>query len=96
MSISLLESLRESFPADVIERAASIVDESPASTTKAVNATLPVMLGGLVDRADDPNVLASLVALLRQVGNDSDALRSPAAMLDGLQGTDTAAGDVGE
>jgi outer membrane protein OmpA-like peptidoglycan-associated protein len=96
MSISLLESLRESFPADVIERAASIVDESPASTTKAVNATLPVMLGGLVDRADDPNVLASLVALLRQVGSDSDALRSPAAMLDGLQGTDTAAGDVGE
>lgn len=96
MSTSLLQSLREGLPADVIERAASVIGESPASTTKAVGATLPAMLGGLVNRSGDTNVLSNLIGLLRQAGSDSDALRSPAAMLDGLQGTGTAAGDMGD
>ena len=47
MAVHLLAYLKEQFSPAVVDQLSNELNETPANTLKAINGTLPILLGGL-------------------------------------------------
>ncbi|AQG80333.1 DUF937 domain-containing protein [Spirosoma montaniterrae] len=64
MAVHLLPLLREQFTPSVIDQLSQTLGESPANTLKAVNASLPTLLGGLTRHMQTTGGPSSTIAFL--------------------------------
>jgi hypothetical protein len=64
MAVHLLSYLKEQFTPGVIDLLSRELSESPANTLKAVNGSIPVLLGGLTRRIQASGGASSIVGLL--------------------------------
>jgi outer membrane protein OmpA-like peptidoglycan-associated protein len=53
---------------ELIEKAAGLVGESPANTRRALDAGVPAVVAGVVERGSSPSGAATLMSLLRESG----------------------------
>ena len=81
MSASLLESLSGLVTPDLIGKAAAALGEQPSAVTKGVGATLPLLLGSVAHRAQDPNFATALFNLVGEPANDGSLLRNLGSLL---------------
>lgn len=96
MSTNLLDSINSVLTPDLVGNAATALGESPVATGKAVGATVPVMLGGLVRGASDGNLMRQLMSMLKSPANDGAVLRRPELMLDAVTGRPGGITDLGD
>lgn len=90
MAVHLLSYLQEQFTPGVIDLLSRELSESPANTLKAVNGSLPSLLGGLARRAEASGGSSSIISLLAK-GDYSDTPLDVSQVLDEHQQTvDTA------
>jgi hypothetical protein len=64
MAVHLLSYLKEQFTPAVVDQLSSTLNESPANTLKAINGTLPTLLGGLTRRIQATGGASSIVDFL--------------------------------
>jgi hypothetical protein len=95
MSTNLLDSINSVLTPDLVGNAATALGESPVATGKAVGATVPVILGGLVRGASDGNLMSQLMSILKSPANDGAVLRRPELMLDAVTGRPGGITDLG-
>jgi Rad3-related DNA helicase len=76
MSTNLLDSISSVLSPDLVSNAASALGESPVATGKAVGATIPVILGGLVRGTGDGNLMSQILNMLKSPANDGTVLRN--------------------
>jgi OOP family OmpA-OmpF porin len=95
MSTNLLDSISSVLSPDLVSNAASALGESPVATGKAVGATIPVILGGLVRGTGDGNLMSQILNMLKSPANDGTVLRKPEIMLDALSGRPGGISDLG-
>lgn len=86
MPTNLLDSINSVLAPDLLGNAASLLGEPPVATGKAVSATIPVILGGLVRNAGDSNLMSQVLAMLKSPVNDGSVLRNPELILDAASG----------
>jgi outer membrane protein OmpA-like peptidoglycan-associated protein len=95
MSTNILDSINSTLTPDLVGNAATALGESPVATGKAVGATVPVILGGLVRAASDGNLMSQIMNLLKSPANDGTVLRKPELILDTTTGRPSAMADLG-
>ena len=66
MAVHLLSYLKEQFTPGVIDLLSQELGESPANTLKAVNGSLPTLLGGLAQRVQASGGASSVMGLLEK------------------------------
>lgn len=81
MAASLLESLGEYVTPELIGRIGSSLGESPGAVSKGVGAVLPALLGGLIQKSQEPSALQQIFSLITDPANDGSVLRDPGALL---------------
>lgn len=86
MAVHLLTLLKEQFTPGVIDLLSQELGESPANTLKAVNGSLPTLLGGLTRRVQASGGASSVVDLL-QKGDYSNTPLDVSQVLDEHQQT---------
>ena len=64
MAVHLLPYLKEQFTPAVVDQLSSVLNESPANTLKAINGSLPALLGGLTRRVQESGGAASMISFL--------------------------------
>lgn len=64
MAVHLISLLNDQFTPAVIDKLSVALNESPANTLKAVNGTLPTLLGGLTKRVQASGGAASVIDFL--------------------------------
>lgn len=64
MAVHLLSYLKEQFTPAVVDQLSSELNESPANTLKAINGSLPVLLGGLTRRVQASGGASSIISYL--------------------------------
>ncbi|MCX6218158.1 DUF937 domain-containing protein [Spirosoma sp.] len=64
MAVHLLNYLKEQFTPGVIDKLSTALNESPATTLKAVNGVLPTLLGALTRRVQSSGGASSIVSFL--------------------------------
>jgi len=95
MPTNLLDSINSVLTPDLVGTAATALGESPVATGKAVGATVPVILGGLVRGASDGNLMAQVMDLLKSPANDGTVLRKPELVLDTATGRPSGISNLG-
>lgn len=95
MPTNILDSVNSVLTPDLVGRAATALGESPVATGKAVGATLPAILGGLVRGSGDGNLMTQVFNLLKSPANDGSVLRNPDSMLDAVTGRASGTADLG-
>ncbi|MDB5240678.1 MAG: hypothetical protein JWP57_1303 [Spirosoma sp.] len=86
MAVHLLSYLKEQFTPGVIDLLSRELSESPTNTLKAVNGSLPTLLGGLARRLDASGGASSIISLLAK-GDYSDTPLDVSQVLDEHQQT---------
>jgi outer membrane protein OmpA-like peptidoglycan-associated protein len=66
MAPSLLGTIEEYLSADIVQRAAAFLGETPANTEKAVQSGVPAVLGGLIQQASTTDGAEGLLALVNK------------------------------
>ncbi|GAB3492962.1 hypothetical protein GCM10027341_07700 [Spirosoma knui] len=66
MAVHLLSLLKDQFTPGVIDQLSGELNESPANTLKAVNGSLPVLLGGLTRRVQATGGATSIINFLEK------------------------------
>jgi outer membrane protein OmpA-like peptidoglycan-associated protein len=66
MAASLLGTIEEYLSADIVQRAAAFLGETPANTEKAVQSGVPAVLGGLIQQASTTDGAEGLLALVNK------------------------------
>ena len=87
MSINLLELLKEHLSGDVVSNVAALIGESPDHTGNALNAALPSLLAGLVNKASDSSNIGGLFDLLVKGTHDGGILSNLGALSRGGEET---------
>ncbi|MBD2751521.1 DUF937 domain-containing protein [Spirosoma validum] len=64
MAVHLISYLKEQFTPTVVDQLSSALNESSANTLKAINGTLPTLLGGLARRVQATGGASSIVSFL--------------------------------
>ena len=64
MAVHLISYLKEQFTPAVVDQLSSSLNESSANTVKAINGTLPVLLGGLTRRIQASGGASSIIGFL--------------------------------
>jgi outer membrane protein OmpA-like peptidoglycan-associated protein len=80
MSASLLDGLTGLITPGVVSKAASMLGEPETAVGKGLGATLPALLGGVANRADDAGFASSLFDLVRSPSNDDSVLGNVAGL----------------
>jgi len=93
MSTNLLDSLKGYITPELISQASSMLGESESGVSKAVSAALPSLLGGLLNKSGDSNVMGSVMDLVTKSSGDSGGILSNLGGL--LGGGDSAASGIG-
>lgn len=86
MAVHLLTLLKEQFTPGIIDLLSRELSESPANTLKAVNGSLPTLLGGLTRRVQASGGASSVVGLLKK-GDYSNTPLDVSQVLDEHQQT---------
>lgn len=87
MSINLLELLKEHLSGDVVSNIAALIGETPDHTGNALNAVLPSLLAGLVDKGSDAASIGGLFDLLVKGTHDGGILSNLGALSRGGEET---------
>jgi len=74
MPTPLLDSLKDLVTPQLMSKAASLLGESEANTTKALGAALPSVLGGLLNKASDQGAAKKIFDLLTSRESDGSGL----------------------
>jgi outer membrane protein OmpA-like peptidoglycan-associated protein len=94
MPVNLINILRNEFSSDALERIASFVGETPASTQTALGSAIPAVLAGLAQKSQTPRGAEDIFGMLQRGGFSGQTLGTPTGML--TSRTDVAdAGKVG-
>jgi outer membrane protein OmpA-like peptidoglycan-associated protein len=80
MSASLLDGLTGLITPGLVSKAASMLGEPETAVGKGLGATLPALLGGVANRADDAGFASSLFELVRSPSNDGSVLDNVASL----------------
>jgi OmpA-OmpF porin, OOP family len=81
MAANLLESVGGFVTPDLIGRIGSTLGESPGAVSKGMGAVLPALLGGVIERSQQPSTLQQLFSLLTDPANDGSVLRDPGSLV---------------
>lgn len=81
MSAPLLESLSGLVTPELIGKAAAAFGEQPAAVGRGIGATLPLLLGHLSHRAQEPGFASALFDLATDPANDGSLLRNLGSLL---------------
>ena len=76
MDENLLKSLSSYVTPDLISKASSMLGESESGISKGMTSAIPSLLGGLVSKADNSDVLGGLMNLVNQKGFDAESVLS--------------------
>jgi outer membrane protein OmpA-like peptidoglycan-associated protein len=71
MAASLLGTIEEYLPADIVQRAAAFLGETPANTEKAVQTGVPALLGGLIQQASSSEGAEGVLAMIAKATQSS-------------------------
>ncbi|HEX2486566.1 MAG TPA: DUF937 domain-containing protein, partial [Myxococcota bacterium] len=85
MAASLLECGGEYFTPDLIGRVGVALGEAPGAVSKGLDAVLPALLAGVVERAREPHALHPIYALVSDAAVDPALARSPSRLLAALE-----------
>ncbi len=81
MAASLLDGLIGLITPDVVGKASSMLGESESAIRRGVGGTLPALLSGIANRADDASFSSSLFDLVRSPANDGSVLNDVGSFL---------------
>jgi OmpA-OmpF porin, OOP family len=74
MSVNLLDALKGYITPELISQASGILGESEGGISKAVSATLPTLLSGLVNKSSDSTVMGSVMDMVTSGASGSDGI----------------------
>lgn len=83
VTTSLMDLSRQYLTPDVLDKVASFTGESPAGAAKGLGASIPAVLGGLLQQSGNSASLAAIVSLFQQAPFDGSILTSLASTLSG-------------
>jgi OOP family OmpA-OmpF porin len=78
---SLMDGLKALITPDVVSKASSVFGESEAAVTKGLGAVLPMVLGGLANKATDRSLMSNLFDLVKEPAADGSVLGNVANLL---------------
>src|SRR5262245_6934486 len=83
MASNLLDELSAAVGPQLLSAASAQLGESQSSVSKGLLAALPLLLGALTEKAQDPSMLSRIMSLLTSRANSPDVLTNPNAILAG-------------
>lgn len=83
MATNLLDTISSYITPDIINRASSFTGESPANTSKALTAVVPMLLNHVSNLASNPGGLSQLESLLGRAGSESHLLDNVPGLFSG-------------
>ena len=86
MSINLLDLAKNYLTPDVLQGASKFIGESNASTTSAISAILPSLLGSLSTKAASSDGASSIMNMLTQGGHDGGMLNNASGIMNLFSG----------
>ena len=87
MGINLLDIVKQQIMGSVAEKAASLLGESPAATSKALGAALPAVLGGVANQGTSISGAEELMKMFSGGQHDGSILDSVGSLLGGGSAT---------
>ncbi|MET0760408.1 MAG: OmpA family protein [Flavobacterium sp.] len=82
MAANLVDILKGFITPDVISKASNMLDESESGISKAISASIPTLLSGLIHKSNDSGVMGSVMNLVSDnVSNAEDVLSNPSSLL---------------
>ena len=81
MGINLLDIVKQQIMGSVAEKAASLLGESPAATSKALGAALPAVLGGVANQGTSISGAEELMKMFSGGQHDGSILDSVGSLL---------------
>ena len=87
MGINLLDMVKQQVMGSVAEKAASLLGESPAATSKALSAALPAVLGGVANQCTTISGAENLLKMFSGGQHDGSILDSVGSLLGGGSAT---------
>jgi outer membrane protein OmpA-like peptidoglycan-associated protein len=85
MATSVMDSLQGLVTPQLLSDASSRLDEPESAVSKGLRAAFPLILGGLMQKLNDPNLISQIMGLLTNRANNSDLLAHPEKALAGEQ-----------
>ncbi len=92
----LVTTITDMLTPDLLQKAASLVGETPTVTQKGLGLAVPTVLSGLANLSSTDTGASQLLGLVNRLGGDGDLLGSLAGFLGGGSGTQTAMTAAGE
>jgi outer membrane protein OmpA-like peptidoglycan-associated protein len=81
MAATLVDSLQGLVTPQLLATASSRLDEPESAVSKGLAAAIPLILGGLIQKKDDPTLMSQVMGLLRNRAASPDALANPASVV---------------
>lgn len=81
MATNLLDALQGLVTPQLLAAASSRLGEPESAVSKGLGAAFPLILGGLMQKANDPTLMAQLTSLLGSRANNPGTLANPATIL---------------
>jgi len=83
MAINLLELLKSKFSGDMLNQASKYLGENPSNVTSALNSSLPVLIGGVIQKSSTTNGASSLFNMITNEGYDGSMLNNTSNLFSG-------------
>lgn len=84
MAANLLDILKGYITPDVISQAGNVLGESENATSKAISASVPALLSGLINKSGDSQIMGSVMGLVNDSSlHSGDLLSNLSGMLSG-------------
>ena len=87
MSMNLLENITSYLTPDLLNKASAFVGETPAGTSKAMTAIIPMLLNKFAGLASTPSGANQLTDMLRVGGSDGSVLNNLSGLFSGAGST---------
>ena len=87
MSMNLLENITSYLTPDLLNKASAFVGETPASTSKAMTAIIPMLLNKFAGLASTPTGANQLTDMLKVGGSDGSILNNLSGLFSGAGST---------
>jgi OmpA-OmpF porin, OOP family len=87
MAANLMETISSYLSPDIVNKASTFLQESPAGTTKALSGIVPTLLGSITNMASAPGGATQLASLLGSGGFDGSMLNNVAGLFSGGSAT---------
>jgi outer membrane protein OmpA-like peptidoglycan-associated protein len=83
MTDSILSSLTDLITPSLLSQAASVFGENPDAVGKGLSAAMPLLLGGIAEKASTPSFASTLFGMLQDPKIDTGLLNNAASLLAG-------------